>query len=229
MREPIARLSVRRIEIIPAMLMLLALAGVCAFLLLGPQLSAHMAPAVFSTTYQFLVTAVLGAGVSVLFQSVTQARDVRERRRTLQREIHAALVAGYNDVKRARRLLRARARSSAATVAREYDTQLEAVSSAQLAIELATRRVELNRTLFPNQEQLLVSLNTVCKYVNSVVDEWEDARPRIASDATSVSVELPVLDAFLTDWRTSPQFRDGFKMPFDFALRMLEQALADDF
>jgi hypothetical protein len=233
MPEISPKLVIRRTEILPSFVTLLAATGVCLFIVLGKPISERVGLGVFNATYQFLLVAVLGSGVSMLFQAIAHARDARERGRTLQREIHVALVCGYNDAKRARRLLRARSRSTAAAAdaidAAEYETQLEALSSAQLSIELATRRVELNRSLFPQPDALVKALRAVGDYLNTIVDEWEDTRPRTsAAQEPLVIANLPRLDGFLRHWKHSPEFADGFKRPFDTVLALLERALANE-
>jgi hypothetical protein len=231
MAERASRLTIRKSEILPATVMLLAAAGACLFILCSASITARVGTGIFNATYQFLLVVVLGSGVTAVFQTLAQARDARERRKTLQREIHGALITGYNDAKRVRRLLRARARSGvdANIIDRgEYDTQLEALSSAQLSIEFATRRIELNRTVFPHAEDLRAALKAVGAYLNTIVDEWEDLRPKSAAATPFIITTLPALDAFLRHYNDSPAFRDGFKKPFDIALRLIEEALADD-
>lgn len=233
MAEQGPRLTIARAEILPALLMLLAASGVCSFIVLGKSISEHIGAGVFNATYEFLLVAVLGSGVSVLFQAGSHVRAARERREKLQREIHLALVTGYNDAKRARRLLRARARTRRGETyiidPSEYERQLEALSSAQLSIELATRRIELNRSAFPESGELLRALHAVCEYLNSVVDEWEDIRSQSCdSHATLHMAQLPRLEAFLLHYQQSPEFRDGFKIPFDTVLILLERGLAGD-
>ena len=224
----------RRLELIP--LLLTSLAVICAamFILMGKRIETRIGTELFTSTYEFLLVVVIGSGVSVLFQAVSYARDARERRRTLQRDIHDTLIAGYNDAKRARRLLRARARvidhtSPALLDAGEYDRQMEAISSAQLAIELATRRIQMNRTIFPKRDDLIASLTTVGKYLNGVIDEWEDVRPAaVDGHRPLISGSVPELTAFLQHFKDSPRFHQGFKIPFDRVLELLEQALVSE-
>jgi hypothetical protein len=227
---------VRKVEIFPLLLTALAVIGVWMFLFIGKPLIAHMGTELFTLTYEFLLMIVIGSGVSVLFQTIGYGRDARDRRRTLQRELHQGLVSGYNEAKRARRLLRARGRANSVpdstnpTInAAEYDRQLEALSSAQLSIELAIRRIEVNRNMFPRHDELLRALTTVGKYLNSIIDEWEEIRPTITEARASLPMAvLPELDAFIRHYADSPRFRDGFKIPFDEALRLLENALVSE-
>jgi hypothetical protein len=227
---------IRRYEVFPLLLTALAVIGVWMFLFLGKPLIAHLGTELFTLTYEFLLMIVIGSGVSVLFQTVSHGREVRDRHRVLQRELHQELVSGYNDAKRARRLLRARGRAANGAAhpalgmnAAEYDRQLEALSSAQLSIELAVRRIEMNRSLFPRHADLLRALTTVGKYLNSIIDEWEEIRPTLTKSRTPLLMtSLPELHAFIQHYADSPRFREGFKNPFDQALRLLEQALASD-
>lgn len=238
MRWSIEQLARRRFEVIPLTVTLLAAAGVWTFLVVGESIKDRLGEDLAGMTYQFLLIIVLGSGVSVLFQTVAYGREMRERRRTLQREIHDSLVSGYNDAKRARRLLRARARASSGdsrshagnTIdAAEYDRQLEALSSAQLSLELAMRRVVMNRTFFAHHAELIAALRMVTNYLNAIIDEWEDMRPRLISSGAIFTIsDLPELDAFLRHYASAPRFREGFKKPFDDALELLEKALVAD-
>lgn len=227
-------MSFRRLEVVPLIITALAIGAVGLFIVRGQSVEQRVGGQVFALTYEFLLSVVIGSGVSVLFQTISYARELRDRRRSLQREIHQSLVAGYNDAKKARRLLRARARSAVHAPdavgcgidAAAYDEQMEALSEAQLSIELATRRIEFNRTLFHRAPDLLAAMKAVGKYLNTVIDEWEDVRPLVSDRRAPLTLaRVPCLDAFLRDYRESPAFRDGFKVPFDDALRLLEEAL----
>lgn len=216
----------RRINVLAIAVTIIAIFGVLMFIFGGQTISKAIGRELFGMTYQFLLVVVLGSGVSVTFQMITRAEDMRERRRELQRQLHELLVSGYNDAKRARRLLKARARVGNDSIdAAVYDEQLEALSNAQLAIELATRRVEINRMLFENADALVAALRAVENYVNTVVDEWEAVRPRLKPDDHIDAVQLPELVMFLRSPSESPPFREGFKKPFDLALRLMEKAL----
>jgi len=225
--------ALRNASFFPGLLTIVAAAGVGMFILQGEIITAQIGSELFVMTYQFLLLIVLGSGVGVIFQAITHHRELRERGRRLQREIHLALVCGYNDAKRARRLLRARGRRDpdGGISASEYDTHLQSLSDAQLAIELATRRIEFNRALFIGEERLVKSLDLVGKYLNRVVDEWEDARPRIFTNVVSAELrlrDLPELDMFLRSPNLASAFRTGFKEPFDEALELLEESLRSD-
>lgn len=218
----------RRIYVLAIAVTFLSVAGVVAFIIGGEAISNAIGNQLFVMTYQFMLVVVLGSGVSVTFQMISRAEDVRERRRELQRQLHDLLVCGYNDAKRARRLLKARARIGSATPAIDaavYDAQLEALSSAQLSIELATRRVEMNRPFFSDADVLVESLRRVAKYLNTIIDEWEDALPRLKSLDRINASDLPQLEVFLRPPAESLLFFEGFKKPFDLALRLLEKAL----
>jgi hypothetical protein len=220
----------RRSLFFPIILTVIAAFGVAMFIADSDAISRRIGPELFAMTYQFFLLIVLGSGVSVMFQTIAQGRELRERRRILQREIHLALVSGYNDAKRARRLLRARGRcdSDGSVDSHEYDTQLQALSDAQLAIELATRRIELNRNLFVKADELIKELNVVGRYLNCIVDEWEDTKPAVAVSTRICLADLPQLDTFLHSPDEAPRFRSGFKAPFDRALELIEDALRSD-
>jgi hypothetical protein len=223
----------RRYQLFPFLLTTVAVIGIWMFLYVGKPLIAYMGSELFSLTYEFFLMVVIGSGVSALFQTMTYGREARDRRRELQRELHQTIVSGWNEAKRARRLLRARGRVVAAPPApsiaaidpAEYDRQIEALSNAQLSLELAARRIEVNGGMFPSPEAILESISAVAKYLNSIVDEWEELRPSLSKASQPLPIAaLPELGAFIQPYADSPRFRDGFKIPFDRALRLLEEA-----
>lgn len=218
----------------PLLITVCAVAAVVTFIRTPEVVRARLVdPEVFKLTYQFLLIVVLGSAVTVSFQAVAVARDAREKRRTMQREIHDALVQAYNDAKQARRLLRASVSSgephsvnNSRVVFRQYDKQLEAVSRAQLGIELVIRRIRFNHTSFKRSDEIVGHLKTVEKYLNRVIDEWEEVRRNSDTDPPQVVVsELPALDDFLRHYDESAVFGREFKESFAAALQLLEQAV----
>lgn len=224
----------RAIELVPLVVTGLGVAAVSVYIRSPEVLRAQLEPEVFKLTYQFLLVVVLGSAVSLSFQAVAVGRDAREKRRTMQREIHDALVQAYNDAKHARRLLRARARiggngpdpaAHPRVVYDEYDKQLEAVSRAQLSIELVIRRISFNKRSFRRAGAIVDHLRTVEKYLNTVIDEWEDVGRKSRRSPQLTIEKLPALDDFLRHYDDSAKFGQDFKNAFAAALQLLEQAL----
>lgn len=223
---------ISRVQTVPIVVTILAIAGSAICIVAAPVVREYLDDEVFKLTYQFLLIVVLGAGVSASFQAISFAREARERRRAFQREVHDGLVTGYNDAKRARRLLRARARVNIdpETSARydilfkQYDRQLEALSGAQLSIEFAIRRIEVNRLLFYHADDIVASLKVVEKYLNEVIDEWEETGPKAKTlgPVKLTSAELPNLEDFLRHYHPAARFPSHFKEPFKKALRLIE-------
>jgi hypothetical protein len=224
----------RLVEFIPLLVTALAVAAIMVFVQKPQAMHARLDPEVFKLSYQFLLIVVLGSAVTLSFQAIAVGRDARDKRRSMQREIHDALVEAYNDAKHARRLLRARARTGGNGAdpsvdprldVDEYDGQMEAVSRAQLGIELVIRRIKFNSRSFRRAKEITTHLGIVEKYLNQVIDEWEDVRVQSRRSPRLTVHSLPALDDFLRHYDHSARFRLEFKVPFASALQLLERAL----
>jgi hypothetical protein len=220
----------RRYDRAPAIVTGVAVAAGILLLLSSRVAGVDIGAEPYKTTYQFLLVTIVGAAVTGMYQAVAFARELRERRRQFQRDVHDHLVSSYNDAKRARRMLRARAItpseestliSGPAVHLDEYAQQMETISDAQLSLELAIRRVEANRPLFSAPSRLIDELERGEKYLNSLVDEYEALQ--LPSSTKNVSLAtVPGLRHFLEPFHESGPFRDSFKDPFGRAMKLLE-------
>jgi len=196
----------------------------------------------YKTLLQFVMVAVLGGGVSLLYQAFNReaerraesARRSEERavalRETRQRYLHD-LIAHYNVVKRARRLLRATALSCESNfldrrvrVAR-YDELLQTVLDAQLALETMSRTMRVEDSLFATELGLIASLSSAEAYLRSLITEYENSMPR--ADQPEVDLrEMPELADFIGPYTESERFRRQFIHQVQAAMAILERLIA---
>lgn len=186
----------------------------------------------YKTVLQFLLIAVLGGGVSLFYQAYNREADRRAelvRReedrvaavRETRRRYLAELIAQYNTVKRARRLLRAKALTDAAAFPDRrvrmdhYDDLLQPVLDAQLALET------MSRTL--GEPGIDASLCTAEAYLRLLIAEYEEVMPKGRPEISVRS--MPVLAGFVGPYDQADRFRNDFVHPMQAALTAVERLI----
>jgi hypothetical protein len=131
-------------------------------------------------------------------------RERREYREELIKATLARATASYSAVKRARRLMRARAfveRDGAGSiwvVAEPYDAQMVEINNAQLEFESLARDVKTSASLFSDVDAVKSSLDTLESYLNRIITEYESERRHFAGEPPQLELErLPRLMEFL--------------------------------
>jgi hypothetical protein len=175
----------------------------------------------FETARTLLQLLIVGFGGAVLrfLASQYQARQVdveNERERLRQAESHDRellrsvlnrATTSYNGVKRARRLLRARARQQhrhrTFVMADAYDTQLALLNDIQLEFETLSGEVETEQTLFTGSRELQRLFDDLETYLGDIIAEYEIQRPRFG---TRLSIDQRALTK-LTDFLDRSDFR----------------------
>ena len=129
---------------------------------------------------QLGVIAVLGGLVTLALRSVDAAREDRRRLREYRLSILHDLLASYNGIKTARRILRAfgfrmptSGRLSAEQIA-EYRAQSRSLIEIQLSLEKIVRELEARPDLFADSDDLRAALGDAGDYVHDVGKEWEE-------------------------------------------------------
>jgi hypothetical protein len=193
----------------------------------------------YKALLQFFLVAVLGGGVSLVYQAFNREADRRtellrrqeERadalRETRQRYLRE-LIAQYNTVKRARRLLRALALADGPRFldrrvrVDRYDDLLQPVLDAQLALETMTRVMGAEGGLFEADRELISALDRASSYLRSLITEYEDTMPRV--DGPDIGLRtMPELADFLGAYADSDRFRHDFVHPVHAAMTALER------
>lgn len=154
-----------------------------------------------------------------------EARNRRQRQDEVLRSLLDASLANYHDLKRARRLLKARL-PAAADAGRPdldvYDECLAAISDAQLVFEQLEQTARTMQDERIDDAALAGWYDHIETYINDVVGEYEQQRRRVAYGDPPPSVsDLEILGAFMV----GKHFRAGVTAPLHAAQRVLETAL----
>jgi hypothetical protein len=176
---------------------------------------------------QLGVVAVIGAGVSLLtfeYQRARQledhAREIRrqalQHREDLLRTFLAQATAAYARVKKARRLLRARARVRRAGVemvlTESYDLYLDSLNDAQLELENLGRDVETSAQAFSARPLVADKLHSMESYLGEIIKEYENSGSASAGAEIPMH-DLPALEEMLRRAKHS-RFQPDFVQPF---------------
>jgi hypothetical protein len=154
-----------------------------------------------------------------------EARDRRQRQDEVVRSLLDASLANYHDVKRARRLLKARLPAAADSGHPDldvYDECLAAINDAQLVFEQLEQTARTMQDERIDHAALVGWYDHIETYINAVVGEYERQRRRVAHGDPPPSVsDLKILGAFMV----GRHFRAGVTDPLHAAQRVLEKAL----
>jgi hypothetical protein len=193
---------------------------------------------------QFVLVAVLGGAVSIVYQAFNRDADQRAQRIRREEDLILArrearqrylrdLVEQYNAVKRVRRLLRAQAlvrRPGTETEpklrAGRYDELLQVVLDAQLSLEAYSLAVRADSELFPEREELAVAIGRVETYLRELVTEYEETMPTVDGEHALVDLSaLPLVAAFIGPYEKAVDFRERFVAPMQQVLSNVQRLL----
>jgi hypothetical protein len=163
-------------------------------------------------TYQFLLLVVIGGWVALEFRRFSDRQQLLEDYKREAVELSRGMIAAYNQGKRVRRFLRARAKR---VVTREtgerqvsirastYDELMGELCEVQLSLEAYCKRLRSEQHLFENldgdlYEGLVESVRSMEGYLNSLITEWESALYEFDKEPEYLSLEeLPKLRGFI--------------------------------
>ena len=159
-------------------------------------------------------------------RAVERRRDERQRKDALLRSLLEETLDNYHEVKRARRLLKARVwvqvdgdRIDLSV----YDEHLATINDAQLNFERLKRTVKILSDDRLDSTDLAERFQAIESYLNEIVKEYEKHRRRVAHAAGEMSsAELSALRGFLEGSRA---FRSGASINVDAAIETLRRAL----
>jgi hypothetical protein len=154
---------------------------------------------------------------------VEEARDARRRKDELIHSTLNEILAPYQTLKRARRILRARVWAQEAgqqVNADVYDQQMAMINDVQLQFEQLKRDPPLSEDARVDKESLRRYFGTIEKSLGELVAEYERRRAALLQEGASVS-DMPRLDKFL---EPGP-FRVGIAVPIESILSDLREAL----
>jgi hypothetical protein len=215
-------------------LLALSFVGTIAFLLWPNRVRAVIDDNdVFKLTYEFLLIGVIGGALSLFYQNVQHQREVREAERGLQRKLLREVIQAYNDAKKVRRLLRAKARDERAmkdTVirAQPYDEQMQVLLDIQLDFEAFKHQAaQSNPGLFPADSGVHAGLDSIEKYLNEIVGEYETHFSLFTGGPppTLPLAQLRKLQDFIAKRKDGSDFDKRFKGPFHSVVAALQKLI----
>lgn len=145
----------------------------------GEVIAACVHPEVFKLLAQLVILGFTGGIGSLVLTEINTSRQRSEAKRLLLRTALGEIVAGYNEIKSVRRLLRAEAvrpnyKDQNAHVLKEpYRLLLRRLNDAQLKLEAQLRLIEGNQAQYPKAETLCELLGIAEKYLGNIISEWE--------------------------------------------------------
>ena len=154
-------------------------------------------------------------------------RDLQERSDAVLRDLLRESLKSYHDVKRARRLLRARrVRTSDGEhiEVAAYEEQIAAINDAQLDFEGLKVVAGVIRDNRVDVQELEQKFDTIEKYLSPLLTEYEKARPTIESKSTVALKDLAELNGCIDETRRYI-FRNGVADPIKEVVAHLQAAL----
>ena len=167
---------------------------------------------------QLGVIAVAGHVVSILITKANNERQDLIRADDLRNVLLNRLNESFVDVKKVRRLARATAEKVAIgdsiylfiqrTKFHEY---MQSLNDAQLELELVSKDVESNKSLFVDADDVIERLDRMEEYLNSLVNEYEHSNVKPVNDPADcfAVASFPRLADLLGSYKTS-EFRPAF-------------------
>jgi len=157
------------------------------------------------------------------------ARRSIEYREALVISTLAAAMTAYVRTKKARRLLRARARVDQAgevlILAEQYDLYLDWINDSQLALENLARDIDTSAPAFASAEFLKTEVRKMESHLGSLIKEYENNRAKFAGKPPALPIaELPVLKDFLAPTKEST-FKGSLILPYLAVQKGLRQNL----
>ena len=184
-----------------------AILGTIVLILRGHDLANYLQEDVFKLLAQLILVSGIGGIISVALAEFTRARENRQQLRDLQRKAFSDLVEAYHEVKRLRRLLRAKAVRLGPSGKKEivdrdeYDTLLQRLNDVQLQCEFYKRYAEGNQDIYGAAgPKLVANLDQAEKFLGKVITEWEDNLASFSEEPPALPLsKLPKLDLFIDD------------------------------
>jgi hypothetical protein len=189
--------------------------------LMAPERSSDIWVNLAGSAAQIVVLAISGGVVATVVRDRESRRDDDRRRQERLLAFANEVDLGFNEIKRARRLLRTfgfdapAGRILTAEQATGLRAQMAQLNDTELSFEMHARTVEARPTVFgPQSEALRGELDAVSAYLRRVLLEWETDPTVVAEDADA---------SVLLGW----QHFSGFVAYDDASLRAFRDGVAD--
>lgn len=225
----------KNIRIAIGLTIALAIVAAIGFILAHSALEAWLGTEVFKLTYEFLLIVVIGGAISLLYSQFTksqeqadkikeQAREKRDKEKTLQGKFRVGFLQSYNGAKSVRRLLRATARTitdakgttTDGIKPAPYDRLMQKLVQVQLQIETLREEAAAEKDLFagvPELQDLDTNLESIESYLNDIVGEYEDSYKLFHKGDLQPVSEFPKLTEFIGPYDDAIDFKTRFKKP----------------
>ena len=228
MRKPILIIS---------LLTALSVLAVAVFLIWSTELEGLIGKNTFQKTYSFLLVVVIGGSISLVYKEYERDRQSKQQDLILIREFYDAIIGVYNDAKRIRRLVRARAlinlsnsqlKSTIYVSKYEYDEYMQQLNGIQLTIELMIHQMQGAPDLYGNDIGLKQSLSKMKNYLRKVLNEYEQSlRTFCVEDQRVPLAQLEILQQFIGT-AVGDEYMDfmvGFVEPASHALNSIQKLI----
>lgn len=183
---------------------------------------------------QLAVIAVAGHVVSILITKANNERQDLIRADDLRNALLNRLNQSFVDVKKVRRL--ARATSEKVVIGEnvylfvhktKFHEYLQSLNDAQLELELVSKDVESNKSLFVDAEDVITRLDMMEEYLNGLVDEYEHSSVKTVVDPLDCYpvASFPRLGDLLGSYKVS-DFRKAFVHTYYANLESIRRAFS---
>jgi len=202
----------------------LALAAVVACLIWSTAIENVIGKDTFQKTYGFLLVVVIGGALSLVYKEYERGRQEQIQDLALRREFYDSLIVAYNDAKRIRRLIRARALTMPADDTASgplvcfaaYDEYMQQLNDVQLSIELMLRQAQGDSVLYGAASDLEKNLTRMKTYLREVGREYELHLHDFTGEPPTLSLsKLELLKKFIgsTSGEVTGHFWQGYVEP----------------
>lgn len=215
-------------------MLVLAVTGLGTAMLVwrGDDLAKNLQDDVFKLLAQLILVSGIGGIISLSLAEFTRARERRQQLQDQQRKAFSDIVESYHEVKRLRRLLRARAVRMGPSGAKdivdrdEYDTLLQRLNDVQLQCEFYVRYAKGNKDIYGAAgPELVANLGQAEKFLGKVISEWEKKLARFAGDPPALPLsDLSDLAQFIDE--ADEGFGPSVADPMAKAFRSLAKEIA---
>jgi len=169
---------------------------------------------------QLTVLTIIGGLVATGLRHLDSIREEQRRLNDYRLAILRQVITSYNQIKAARRTMRAFGfRSPTTGTLREYQVeefvaQMKSLNTAQLALEGVFRDMEVCRETFLRYPDVLKAVRHVADYINGIIKDWERnaTAVTVGTDATVVNAMM-AFQAFLD--KSALSFKKGAAEPIE--------------
>lgn len=198
---------IRKELIFPILVLAATVLGTIILVWRGDDLANSLQDDVFKLLVQLILISGIGGILSLSLAEFTRARERRQQLRDQQRKAFSDIVESYHEVKRLRRLLRAKAVRMEPNGAKdivdrdEYDKLLQRLNELQLRCEFYVRYAVGNQDIYGAAgPEIVVNLGLAEKFLGKLISEWEDKLVTFSGEPpVQYLAELPKLTQFIAE------------------------------